>query len=63
MSEQKHIIGKRCPKGHVNYYDKRQICTSDGEVFRSAEKEDRIVVKCKECGESFVITVDCEGYK
>jgi hypothetical protein len=69
-SEARHMVGARCSKGHVTYFDKRAICPADGTVSRlrvqRAEKElDEIYVTCGTagCGESLVIRVDCEGYR
>lgn len=69
-SEARHMVGARCSKGHVTYFDKRAICTSDGrikrEIVQRAEQDlDQIYLTCGTagCGEPLVIRVDCEGYR
>ncbi len=62
--DRQHIFGVVCAKcGHQNYYDKREICRQ-GPIFLGLgdERKDEHLLKCQECGESFVVDVDCEGY-
>jgi hypothetical protein len=33
-SEARHMVGVRCPNGHVTYFDKRVICAADGTISR-----------------------------
>ncbi|MBK9944250.1 MAG: toll/interleukin-1 receptor domain-containing protein [Kouleothrix sp.] len=68
--EARHMVGARCPRGHVTYFDRRTICIADGTIPRAhvqrAEKDlDEIYVTCgtSGCGEQLVIRVDCEGYR
>lgn len=68
--QSRHNIGVRCPNGHVSYFNKREICGSDGVGFRhvrlvnrAGSNLDEIVLKCKTCNEEMVVEVDCEGYK
>jgi hypothetical protein len=63
------MIGARCSKGHITYFDKRNICAHDGTFPRSrvqrADKDlDEMYLTCGTagCGEPLIIRVDCEGY-
>lgn len=65
-----YIFNVRCPKGHVNSYDKREYCPRNGNVIRrivahGTHNVDEILIHCKTsgCGEEFFVEVDCEGYK
>lgn len=65
-----YIFNVRCPKGHVNSYDKREYCPRNGNVIRRTvvrgiHNVDEILIHCKTsgCGEDFYVEVDCEGYK
>ena len=63
----RHIFGARCPKGHVTYFDKRRVCSAQGEVVREIEERTgtrlhKLVLNCRECGEEVTVHVDCEGY-
>jgi hypothetical protein len=69
-SDARHMVGGRCSKGHITYFDKRAICASDGTIPRAhvqrADKDlDEVYVTCATagCGEQLVIRVDCEGYR
>jgi predicted nucleic-acid-binding Zn-ribbon protein len=59
-----HIVEGICHKcHHINYYDKRVICTGEiRERNLDDQKLDQILVTCEECGEKMVIKVDCRGY-
>jgi hypothetical protein len=69
-SEATHIFGVYCGKGHVTYFDKREVCPYDGLstrsiVYRDTRQLDALYLSCGTpgCGERFVVEVDCEGYK
>lgn len=65
-----YVFDARCPKGHVNSYDKREYCGRQGKVLRRTVSRDgkdldEVLLKCKTkaCGEKFFVEVNCEGYK
>lgn len=65
--DSRHIFAVRCNKGHITYFDKRRVCVAQGEGIRkheevTATKLQKLVLKCKECGEELPVSVDCEGY-
>jgi hypothetical protein len=69
-SEAAHIFGVRCSKGHVTYFDKREVCRDDGSitrsiVYRDDRQLDALRLRCGTagCGEWVWVDVDCEGYK
>jgi hypothetical protein len=69
-SEAAHIFGVRCSKGHVTYFDKREVCREDGSitrslVYRDDRQLDALRLRCGTagCGEWVWVDVDCEGYK
>jgi hypothetical protein len=56
-----------CPAGHVNYFDKRQVCPSKKSYWRrTTEKEgvvfDRLTLRCGKCAQEILIDINCEGY-
>ena len=60
------IFGVVCLKcGHQNYYDKREVCGSHGSLYlgKAQEDTDELLLECQKCHESFVVHVNCEGYK
>jgi hypothetical protein len=67
-SEAAHIFGVRCEKGHVTYFDKREVCREDGSitrsiVYRDDRQLDALRLRCGTCQAWVVAEVDCEGYK
>ena len=65
-----YIFGAVCPKGHTNYYDKREHCPKQSNITRrvvrrDSQELDEILVKCKTigCDEEFYVEIKCEGYK
>jgi hypothetical protein len=69
-SDAAHIFGVRCEKGHVTYFDKREVCREDGSitrsiVYRDDRQLDALRLRCGTagCGEWVWVDVDCEGYK
>jgi hypothetical protein len=65
-SEAAHIFGVRCEKGHVTYFDKREVCRHDGNVkrtMRDGKELDALRLRCGTCQAWVVAEVDCEGYK
>lgn len=66
-NDSRHIFAVRCKKGHISYFDKRRVCAAQGEGVREHEKPadtklQKLVLKCKECGEELPVSIDCEGY-
>jgi hypothetical protein len=66
-SEAAHIFGVRCEKGHITYFDKREVCRHDGSITRSVvwrdnKQLDALRLRCGTCQEWVVAEVDCEGY-
>jgi uncharacterized OB-fold protein len=60
--EKQHIFSEKCPKcGHVNYYDKRRVCSGKRDVYRGSEPE-MLILSCDNCKHKFSRAVDCEGY-
>jgi hypothetical protein len=65
-SEAAHIFGVPCEKGHVTYFDKREVCRHDGNVkrtMRDGKELDELRLRCGTCQAWVVAEVDCEGYK
>jgi hypothetical protein len=69
-SEAAHIFRVRCSKGHVTYFDRREVCREDGSitrslVYRDDRQLDALRLRCGTagCGEWVWVDVDCEGYK
>jgi TIR domain len=67
--ESRHTFGVRCAKGHVSWYDKREVCLADGKIARSAVRRadqdlTELMLPCRTAGciETVVVRVDCEGY-
>ncbi|MBP1466197.1 toll/interleukin-1 receptor domain-containing protein [Candidatus Chloroploca sp. M-50] len=65
----RHTFGVRCPKGHVSWYDKREVCPASGTIPRSTVRKagqdlDELLLPCRTagCTETVVVRVDCEGY-
>ena len=62
--EAQHIFGATCRNGHVTYFDKRRVCTKNGQVVRDPEtKLDKLLLKCGQCDDVMAVRVDCEGYR
>ncbi|MBX0330683.1 toll/interleukin-1 receptor domain-containing protein [Oscillochloris sp. ZM17-4] len=68
-AESRHTFGVRCPRGHVSWYDKREVCPADGRIARSAVRKaeqdlTELMLPCRTagCPETVVVQVDCEGY-
>jgi len=65
--DSRHIFAVRCKKGHITNFDKRRVCVAQGMGVREHEepagtKLQKLVLKCKECGEELPVSIDCEGY-
>jgi len=58
-----HMFGVRCPKGHITYFDKREVCGSQRWIVRSTDQLDVLRLPCGACDEVMEVEVDCEGYK
>lgn len=61
------IFEAACPAGHVNYFDKRQVCPSKKSYWRrTTVKEgvvfDRLTLRCGKCSQEIQIDIDCDGY-
>lgn len=61
------IFEVACPAGHVNYFDKRQVCPSKKSYWRrTTVKEgvvfDRLTLRCSKCSQEILIDIDCEGF-
>ncbi|MFL5658566.1 MAG: hypothetical protein ACJ8CB_30815 [Ktedonobacteraceae bacterium] len=62
--EAQHIFGTTCRNGHVTYFDKRRVCSSNNrKVVRGEGKEDELYLKCGQCDDEMIVHVNCEGYK
>ena len=68
--DSRHIIGVKCPKGHVFYMDKRRLCTEKTTFVRQSVREagvdlDEIFLSCPEhgCGEVVKVRLDCGAYR
>ncbi len=66
--DSRHIFGVICKKGHVSYFDKRDVCKASVQVPRklvqSADKElDELHLTCDTCGVEVIARVDCGGYR
>jgi hypothetical protein len=62
--EAAHIFGAPCAKGHITYFDKREVCSHQGTVVRRNQL-DVLRLRCGTpgCGEWLTVEVDCEGYR
>jgi hypothetical protein len=60
----KHIFQAICPKGHVQNYDKREVCPKNGSTYlgRKGKCQSEVLLTCKECQIGFYVEIDCEGY-
>jgi len=68
QDESRHIVGVKCPNGHITYFDKRRICPESGTFVRRVIRRggvelDEIYLTCEHCDAEVVVRVDCEGYK
>jgi len=67
--DRQHMLGVRCPNGHVTYFDKRRICTDKTAFVRTLVRDeagrelDRLALPCDACDEITTIRVDCRGYQ
>ena len=61
--EAQHIFSATCRNGHVTYFDKRRVCSKNGQVVRGEGKEDELYLKCGQCDDEMIVHVNCEGYK
>ncbi len=66
--DSRHIFSVRCKNGHVNYFDKRQVCPAQATIIRGIEQRagielDELHLVCEECGVKVVARIDCRGYK
>jgi hypothetical protein len=68
--DSRHIVGVRCPTGHVFYVDKRRLCTETTAFVRQAVREDgadldELFLTCPErgCGEVVKVRLDCGAYR
>jgi hypothetical protein len=70
LCDARDIIGVRCSKGHVSYFNIRRACSeklsSVHRLVRRAGKElDELEFTCKTktCNEVMMVRIDCEGYR
>lgn len=66
--DRQHMLGVRCPNGHVTYFDKRRICTEHAYFVRSLRDEDgrevdELALPCGQCGTRVKVRLDCGGYR
>jgi hypothetical protein len=59
--DNEHMIGVKCPNGHICYYDKRVLCRGEHSVVRALE--DEIWVECRQCDAEMIVRVDCRRYR
>jgi TIR domain len=67
-SEARYIFARRCPNGHVTYFDKRSVCPHSSTFVRKLVRVgeanlDEIYLRCGQCDAEMVVRVDCEGYR
>jgi len=65
----RHTFKARCKNGHVNQFDKRDVCSQKKSIARELNKQEEIVrgldellLTCPTCGVEMAVDVDCEGY-
>lgn len=65
--ESRHSLRVRCPKGHIVYFDRRQVCSDQAIVKRSVTRAgtqlQEMLLTCPQDGEQLVVPVECEGYR
>lgn len=66
--DRQHMLGVRCPNGHVTYFDKRRICTEKSYIVRGVRDEvgrdlDELALPCGQCDAVVKVRVDCGGYR
>jgi hypothetical protein len=64
-SEAGSIFSVTCQNGHVSYFDKRRVCSSNNrKVVRGDGAElDELYLKCSHCDEEMIVHVNCEDYR
>ncbi len=64
-SEAGSIFGVTCRNGHVSYFDKRRVCSSNNrKVVRGDGAElDEIYLKCSQCDDEMIVHINCEDYR
>jgi len=64
-----HSVAVPCSAcGHMNYFDKRTICSGRGSVVRGDKKEPAVresalYLRCQRCRKDMVVSVDCRGFE
>ncbi len=67
--DRQHMLGVRCPNGHVTYFDKRRICTEETIFVRNPARDeagrelDELALPCSQCDAVIKVWVDCRGYR
>jgi hypothetical protein len=67
--DRQHMLGVRCPNGHVTYFDKRRICTEQTGFVRSLVRDeagrelDELALPCGQCDAVVKVRLDCGGYR
>lgn len=67
--DRQHMLGVRCPNGHITYFDKRRICTEQSYVVRGVRDAeagrdlDELALPCGQCDALVKVRVDCGGYR
>lgn len=63
--DRQHMLGVRCPNGHVTYFDKRRICTEKSYIVRdeTGHELDKLALPCGQCDAVVKVRVDCGGYR
>ena len=64
-SEAEPTFGVTCRNGHVTYFDKGRVCSSNNrKVVRGDGTElDELYLKCSQCDDEMIVHVNCEGYR
>jgi hypothetical protein len=64
-NEAERIFGVTCRNGHVSYFDKQRVCSSNNrKVIRGDGTElDELYLKCSQCDDDMIVHVNCEGYQ
>jgi|GEM_PF-1163194 len=65
----RHTFKARCKNGHVNTFDKRNVCSQKKSIARELSGQgeimrglDELLLTCPTCGVTMAVDVDCEGY-
>lgn len=58
------IFGVTCRNGHVSYFNKRRVCSSNNrKVLRDGTELDELYLTCSQCDDEMLVHLNCESYR